>query len=241
MQPVRQPDDALHRIVEHAGTETGLLDDAVALADRARPPQRTRRRVARRDPLGADDDPGIGRVVGDRVAHGARAAVGRVDAVRASVDQFERGHDVIGGRVHVGRRDVVPIERVAEHEGELHLDLRVEVVRGADRRAGLEEHVVEQRTEVGLVDLHRHLHRPAGEPDLVTRDRGATGKLQIDPRGLDRVRVGERDVGERPGHRIDRHGGDPRLLVGRGELVDLRRAERAAHRTCPSAAMACVS
>ena len=61
-------------------------------------------------------------------------AVGRVDAVRAGVDQFERRHDVIGGGVDVGGRDVGSIERVAEHERELDLDLRVEVVGGPDGR-----------------------------------------------------------------------------------------------------------
>ncbi len=140
LQPVRQPHDAHDRVVQDAGTQTGLLDNAVARTDGSGPPQFATARLVGRHPLGTHDDSGVRSIVGDRVAHGAGPTVVGMHPIRASVDQFECGHDVVGRGVHVvgGEFTIEAVrhESVLEDERELDLDLRIEVVLSGDRITG---------------------------------------------------------------------------------------------------------
>ena len=80
--------------------------------------------------------------------------------------------------------------------------------RGAMKRsigivaAGGEEHVVEQRRVIGLVDLRRLLHRARREADLAPLDHAPFGELASSPRragSRSRRRSSSRDVGARSG------------------------------------------
>jgi hypothetical protein len=85
---------------------------------------------------------------------------------------------------------------VLHHEGELCLDPGGdEAVRRHQAAIG-KEHVVEQHTGIRLVDVERALHRLRGQPDLVALDDTSLSELDVDPGLLDRVSVGNRDVGE---------------------------------------------
>jgi hypothetical protein len=145
---------------------------------------------------------------------------------------------VVGGQLPT---ECMGHEVVLEHEGELDFDLRVKVISSGNRAAVRDEHVVEQRTEVWLVDVHRHLHRSAGESDFVAFDHCAIGDLHIDPRRLDRVCIVERDVGESPGHRVARHSGRACLFVLGSKQRDLFGRQRESHQSLPSFGIAWVS
>ena len=165
-------------------------------------------------------------------------------AVGPGVDQLQRRGNVGGRGVHVVggdlTRDLVWHEGAIEHERELDLDLRVDVGVGTQLGAGWHEHVVEQRTEIRFVDVHRHLHRPAGQPDLVAEDLRAVGDLPVHPGGLDRVGVLEGDVGKLTGDRVDRRDGATGLLVVCRNGRDLFVGERPGHQTRPSFGIGCV-
>ena len=57
------------------------------------------------EPAVAEDDPGIGGVVGDGVEDAARLAGGGAGALDPGVENLDRGGDVIGGGEHVVARD----------------------------------------------------------------------------------------------------------------------------------------
>jgi hypothetical protein len=61
--------------------------------------------------------------------------------------------------------------------------------------AVLDEHVIEQRPVVGLVDRYRTLHHLRCQPDLASLDFSTISDLQRDEGSLDRVGVLDRHVG----------------------------------------------
>ena len=92
-------------MVEDAGAEPGLLDLGIARDDRAHPAH-----VDLVGPHGAaaDDDAGIGGIVGDRVDDGAGLLRLRIDAQDAGIEDFERRRDVVRGVEHVEDADARP-------------------------------------------------------------------------------------------------------------------------------------
>ena len=93
------------------------------------------------------------------------------------------------GRVeHFFDRDRLAAEPAAHRERHLDLELGVDEVGVAKLDAAGHHHVVEQRAEVGLVDLHLLLHRPRRQSDLAADHRRSVGDLQVDPCLLHGVR-----------------------------------------------------
>jgi hypothetical protein len=186
---VGEPGDAVAGMVEHAGGKARLLDDAVLRQDRADPAQVDLAGPHRR---AAGDDAGVGGEVGDGVEHLARCLRLAVELLDARVDDLDRRRDDVGRREHVGERHAGAAQRPREDEGELDLDARRDEALDRDRAASGEEHVVEERREVGLVDLRRELHRARGEADLAALDDAPFGQPPLEPRTLDRVAVVDR-------------------------------------------------
>jgi len=75
------------------------------------------------------------------------------------------------------------------HVRELDLDARRDERLERNVAAGLEEHVVHERREVGLGDLRRLLHRARGEPYLASADRAAVRHFELHPFALDGIAV----------------------------------------------------
>ncbi len=78
---------------------------------------------------------------------------------------------------------------MAEHEGKLHLDARIQKAARLQPGTIVENHVVEERAEVGLVDLHGLLHGPGGEAHFSSDDAPSGVDLELDPGRLHRVGV----------------------------------------------------
>ena len=196
---VREPGNAGRRMVEHAGGEAGFLDHAVLEQHRAGPAKIDR---VRADRATAEDDPGVGGEVRDRVEDLAHCLVVAVELLDPGIDDLERRADVLGRGEDVEHADAGPAQRLAEDEGELDLDPRRDEARDRNVAALGEEHVVHQRRVVGLADLARLLHRARGQADLASLDAAAVGLLEPHPLALDRVAVVDRhlrDGGARSG------------------------------------------
>ena len=111
-----------------------------------------------------------------------------------------------------------PLRRLPDDEGHLDLELGVDEVGVAQFDPAGHDHVVEQRAEVGLVDLHLLLHRPRRQADLAADELGAIGDLQVDPCLLHDVGVVDRQVRVLDGDRVDGLDLAACPLVALGEL-----------------------
>src|SRR5436190_929829 len=111
---VGEPSHAERRMAEDAGSNPGLLDLGVAVHDAAHPAQVD---IERADWATADYDPSRGAVVGDRVDNLARV-------LQASVDDFDRRHDIFSGAQDLGKADARTAQRFAENERQFDLDAR---------------------------------------------------------------------------------------------------------------------
>jgi len=171
---VGEPRDAVRRVIEHASSQAGFLDRAVPVEHGAGPAQVD---LARPHRPAAGDDAGVGREVGDGVEHLARRFRLAVELLDARVDDLDGGHHDLGRGQHVGERRLGAFERPREHERELDLDPGRDEAVDWNVAAGIEEHVVEQRREVGLADLRGLLHGARREPDLATAHDAAFGEL----------------------------------------------------------------
>src|SRR3546814_16442676 len=92
-QAIDEPRYRTGRIAQHARTEAGLFDCAVARHDRTDPPQVERAEIHDRI---ADDDARIGGLVRDRVEHGPPASGLGILAHDARDENIDRGHDMKG-------------------------------------------------------------------------------------------------------------------------------------------------
>ena len=110
----------------------------------------------------------------------------------------------------------IATETLADDERDLDLELGVDEVGMAKFDTAAHDHVVEQRAEVGLVDLHLLLHRPRRQADLAADEVGAVGDLQLDPRLLHGIGIVDGQLGVLDRDRIDR------LHLAAGPLVLLR-------------------
>ncbi|CUR69699.1 hypothetical protein BN2877_51390 [Achromobacter xylosoxidans] len=179
-------------MVQDAGGHAGFFDHRVARQDRADPAQVQFADLHR---PAAHHHAGVGRVVGDGVEHLARALAVGVDAVRAGIDDLQRRDHVVDRVVHLEQRHVRALQALAQHEGQLHFQARQDEAAGGNVAAVLEEHVIEQHAEIGLVDLRRQLHGARGQADLVAALDAAFAQLDVHPGALDGVGVGDGDVG----------------------------------------------
>ena len=211
-----QPANAVGWVIEHAGGDAGFLNHPVAVHQGRNPAQI---KIHRLDRATAHDDSSVGGVVGDGVHDFARSLALRIDALRACVDQLKRRDDVVGRRQHVGHGHVFAFEPILEDERQFDLDHRHDETIARNLAAVGKNHVVEQRAEIGLVDLRRHLHRARSQPDLVANDLAPLGDLDIDPRLLDRVGVGDGDL-----RMVERYLAD--LLAAFLRLVEAARGRR---------------
>ena len=82
-----------------------------------------------------------------------------------------------------------PFKRLAQHERQFHFHARRDEAIRANVLAAFDEHAVEQRRVVGLVDLRRTLHRARGQADLAALDHVAFGEFELHPLALNRVAV----------------------------------------------------
>ena len=78
------------------------------------------------------------------------------------------------------------------------------IVAELDLGAVLDVHVVGEHPEVGFVDAEHLLHRLRRQPDLVTELPATVAEEVLDVRQLDRVRVGDRQLGVGIRQRSDR-------------------------------------
>src|ERR1035437_1526045 len=162
-----QPGNAIGRVIQHAGSDTGFFDYAIAVEQGGNPAQID---IHRLDRPTAHDDAGIGGVVGNGVHHFARALAVRVNPLRTGIDQFQRRNHVVGGGEYVQHADVFTFQAVLQDEGQLNLDHRHDEAVKRNLSTIGENHVIEQRAVVGLVDLRRHLHGARSQPDFVADD-----------------------------------------------------------------------
>ena len=145
-----QPDHGFERIAEDAGAEAGLLDRAVARDDSTSP--------AKIDFIGGvpflgEDDPRIGRVVGDGVGDHSGRAGGRIAPLDACVQDLDRSGDMIGRGEHLVACHPIAAKRRFHDEGDLSLDARLDEAAGGDDGAVGEQHVVEQDAAVRDVPM----------------------------------------------------------------------------------------
>ena len=126
-----------------------------------------------------------------------------MDAIAARIDELECRLDVLSRLEHIVDGDRFAAEPLTDDERDFDFELGVDVVRVTKLHATAHDHVVEQRTEIGLVDLHLLLHRSRRQADLATHHLRPVGDLQIDPRLLHRVGIGDVEVGVVDGDRID--------------------------------------
>jgi hypothetical protein len=167
----------------------------------------------------AEDDAGIGGVVADGVEDLAHRLGVAVELLDAGVDDLDGGLHVVGGVQHVLHLNAIAFQPALEDEGELHLDPRRDEAVGGDV-ARLEEHVVQQRAVVRLVDLAGQLHGARRQADLVAAHLAALGDLHPHPGARDGIAVLDGHAGKAFREVLDLHA---RLLAPvqfGGELPD---------------------
>ena len=189
-------------MVHDPRSQAGLLDLAVEEQHGAGPAQVDIRGFY---PGIAQDDTGVGRIVGNGIDHGAGIARTRVRAITAGGNQFQGGHHAVGGLQHLIQADILPGQVMFHDEGQLHLDAGVGEPAGGDAAAIGEQHIVQQYAVVRGINFHGHLHGAGGQADLVTDDPAALRQLARHPALLHRVgvleihaRVGQRERGHLP-------------------------------------------
>ena len=152
----RQPGNAVSRMAEYGGGHTAFLDHPVPVEQRGHPAQID---VGGLDPPAAGDHARAGGIVGDGVEYDARTACLRVDPVASRGNDLDGRNDVVRRIEYVEKGDLSG-ERTFQHERQFDFHARIGELGRFDLRAILEEHVVEQRPVVGLVDVHGLLHDP---------------------------------------------------------------------------------
>ena len=90
-----------------------------------------------------------------------------VELLDARVDDLDGRRHIRAGGQHLLERHIRTLQGVAQHKGQLHLHTRHDEAAGRNLAAVSKEHVVEQRTVVGLVNLRGLLHRARRQADLV--------------------------------------------------------------------------
>jgi hypothetical protein len=158
---------------------------AVAVKQHADQPQVER---GDRGDAGADDGSGHRGVVRDGVDE-LEAPVGD-----AAVDHLDGGQHTGDGGKRVGRRDTGACQLGCHHERDLGLDAGLQKGVEGDLVTLIDEHVVEQHSEVGLAHPQQVLRGPRRQPDLPTPDHGSCRDTAVDVVGLDRVGVGDRQI-----------------------------------------------
>src|SRR5204863_9711143 len=126
--------------------------------------------IERADWATADYDPSRGAVVGDRVDNLARV-------LQASVDDFDRRHDIFSGAQDLGKADARTAQRFAENERQFDLDARQTIIFVRNAGAVGDHHAVEEMPIIRLVDLRGALHRLRRQADFVPDQLGAGDNL----------------------------------------------------------------
>ena len=209
---LRRPVAVVHRVlaamhhVQHAGSETGLFDVAVAHKNAGGPAQI--HEVNRL--LGiADDHATHCRVIRNGVDDGATLHL------NVRVENLEGGHDVVDCLDDILEGRVRAAEVFLQDVGKFNFDAYIREQAVFDVRSGVPDHVIEDDTVVGFADSGGVLHHLRGETNLVADDLVASVEATLCPDALNRVRVGDLHVGVALGQTLDHSAG----LIGGEELV----------------------
>jgi hypothetical protein len=118
-QLVGQPGDALGRMVEYCRTDTGFLDDTVAVEH-----CRHFAQINRVWTHGAatQHHSGIRGIVGNGVEDFARNLGLRIDLLNARIDNFQCRAHPFGGVQYIEHCDIRAFQWFAEDKGQLHFD-----------------------------------------------------------------------------------------------------------------------
>ncbi len=188
---VGEPGDTVGGMVEHGGGDTGFFDGTIAPTDGGDP---TEVGVKRFEGTTADDECGVGGVIGDSVEDLAGDFGFGVDLMDAGVDDFDGGDDVIGSVKDVEDGAIGTVQRLRENKGELDFDAGDDEAGEGEFGAIVEEHVIKERAVIGFADVGGILHSLGGEADFVTFDTAAGGEFEGDPLLLDGIGVIHGDV-----------------------------------------------
>ena len=94
----------------------------------------------------ADHDPRRCPIVGNGIEDFALV-------LQARIDDLDRRHDIFSGAQHIGQADAGAAQRVAEDESQFDFNPRQAIILVGNARAVGDHHVVEQISEIRLVDL----------------------------------------------------------------------------------------
>ena len=106
----------------------------------------------------AENNAGIGRIVGNGIEDGALRAAVRIRAVDAGVEDFQRRRHGAGRGNHISAGDLAARQVTVHDEGDFSFNTRLDKPSCRHRAAMIEEHVLEQDAAVGNVDIEGILH-----------------------------------------------------------------------------------
>ena len=133
-EALADPADPVSGVIHDRGAESGFLDLAVQVEQRAGPAQIDIFRIKT----------GIRGIVGNRVAHGPRVTVIGIHPVAARGDEFKRRDNVIRRRHYLIEAHVGAEQRSLQHERKLHFETRIREITGGNPASVRKHHIVEQ-------------------------------------------------------------------------------------------------
>ncbi len=147
---VGEPGDAVGRMIEHGGGDTGLFNGTVAPTEGGDP---TKVSVERFERAAADDECGVGGVIGDGIDDFASDLCFGIDLLNACVDDFDGGDDVISGVEDVEDGAIGAVQGFRKNKGEFDFNARDDKAVEEEFGAIVEEHIVKQRAVIRFADI----------------------------------------------------------------------------------------